>query len=243
MYNTHSVHQDESFMVEGVTFEYSDYDLSKCGFNNTASHGSPIREGLSVRISYRDDRILKIEIPQQAANAIQTPEPTLSSPVEKHSPLEPFDDSLWFTRYFWVLAIGMTILNAQILRKRSIKFIQQKPELEEDYDKVYKGYIIFLNLPWVVMGIGIIFGNIRSAFEYFNIRGGNPYILAFYASIVVIWILIFVWINFRGGAEFLVEHPGYSNVAIQSPTLIKLYTALALAGGIAVLVFLWISGW
>jgi hypothetical protein len=55
-------HQNELFSVNNVTFEYSDFDLSKCGFNQTASHGGPIREKLQVRISYRDGHILKIEI-------------------------------------------------------------------------------------------------------------------------------------------------------------------------------------
>jgi hypothetical protein len=57
-----SGHDTERFTVEGVKFEYSDFDLSKGGFNNTASHGGPIREGLPVRIAYRDGRILKLEI-------------------------------------------------------------------------------------------------------------------------------------------------------------------------------------
>ena len=55
-------HADESFTVGGLAFDYSDFDLSKGGFNSAASHGGPIREGLLVRISYREGRILKIEV-------------------------------------------------------------------------------------------------------------------------------------------------------------------------------------
>jgi hypothetical protein len=33
-----------------------------CGFNNTSSHGGPIREGLPVRVSYVGNTILKLEI-------------------------------------------------------------------------------------------------------------------------------------------------------------------------------------
>jgi hypothetical protein len=58
-------HKMESFSVNEVHFEYSDYDLSQCGFNNTASHGGPIKEGLPVRISYKDGRILILEIKNQ----------------------------------------------------------------------------------------------------------------------------------------------------------------------------------
>ena len=42
-------HANESFVVQGVRFEYSDYGVT-AGFNNTASHGVPIREGLLIKI-------------------------------------------------------------------------------------------------------------------------------------------------------------------------------------------------
>jgi hypothetical protein len=55
-------HPVESFMVNGVLLSYSDFDKSKCGFRNTASHGGPIHEGLQVRISAHAGRILNLEI-------------------------------------------------------------------------------------------------------------------------------------------------------------------------------------
>jgi hypothetical protein len=62
----HSGHDVESFTVKGVYFEYSDFMLVY-GFNNTASHGGPLkRNGQQVRLSYinvnGDNRILKIEL-------------------------------------------------------------------------------------------------------------------------------------------------------------------------------------
>lgn len=60
-----SGHDLESFTVSGVHFAYSDYVVT-AGFNQTSSHGGPIREGLLVRISYRgstaDEEIVKLEI-------------------------------------------------------------------------------------------------------------------------------------------------------------------------------------
>jgi len=43
-----SGHANESFVVRGTKFEYSDYGIT-AGFNNTASYGGPIRDGLVVR--------------------------------------------------------------------------------------------------------------------------------------------------------------------------------------------------
>ena len=57
----YSGHENEMFSVNGVRFSYSDYVVSPC-FNNTASHGGPIHQGLHVRIAYSGDCILKLEV-------------------------------------------------------------------------------------------------------------------------------------------------------------------------------------
>lgn len=54
-------HAEESFEVAGVPFHYSDYVVTG-GFNNTASHGGPIGEGLPVRIAYTGNTILRLEV-------------------------------------------------------------------------------------------------------------------------------------------------------------------------------------
>ena len=64
----YSGHEQESFIVNGVYFEYSDF-LVHYAFNNTASHGGPIyKNGQQVRLSYINsggvNKILKIELKQ-----------------------------------------------------------------------------------------------------------------------------------------------------------------------------------
>lgn len=56
-------HSDESFVVKGHRFSYSDYILTP-GFHNTASHGGPIHEGLYVRVTYVGNLILRLEVAQ-----------------------------------------------------------------------------------------------------------------------------------------------------------------------------------
>lgn len=60
-------HDHEHFEVAGITFRYSDYEAGTNGFNNTASHGGPVREGLPVRICHSDGRIRKLEIARAPA--------------------------------------------------------------------------------------------------------------------------------------------------------------------------------
>jgi uncharacterized protein YjeT (DUF2065 family) len=59
----YSGHAQESFVVGGRKFSYSDYILTGC-FNNAASHGGPIRPGVVVRISYTGNCIVRVEVAQ-----------------------------------------------------------------------------------------------------------------------------------------------------------------------------------
>jgi hypothetical protein len=56
-------HGVESFSVGGAAFEYSDFIVTD-GFNNTSSHGGPVRADSYVRICYdpSDGAILRLEI-------------------------------------------------------------------------------------------------------------------------------------------------------------------------------------
>jgi hypothetical protein len=51
----------ESFEVDGHRYRYSDFVVT-AGFNNTQSHGGPIRDGLYVRIADVDGKIARLEI-------------------------------------------------------------------------------------------------------------------------------------------------------------------------------------
>lgn len=64
-------HAQESFTVTGVKFAYSDYIVTD-GFNQTASHGGPIRADSHVRICYdpTTHEILKLEIKDFNAAAL-----------------------------------------------------------------------------------------------------------------------------------------------------------------------------
>jgi hypothetical protein len=52
----------ESFSVNNHNFEYSSHDLTECGFNLNSA--TTIREGMYVRISFANGRILKLEVPK-----------------------------------------------------------------------------------------------------------------------------------------------------------------------------------
>ena len=160
-----------------------------------------------------------------------------------NSPEFPFPFSLIF-KHVWVLFIGVTLVNAFVLKFQSKKYIEQNPALEEGCEKLFRGYMFYMNLPWVVLGIGMILGGFDSVFDLlFGFRNGNIFTLLFFGTVIFLWILGIVWIYFLKGAEFLVEYPGALNSNVKSPLMIKIWFALSLTGGILGLIFMLNMGW
>ncbi len=54
-------HDYEKFCISNTCFTYSDFTITG-GFNNTSSHGGPIKQGLNVRVYYIENVIVKIEL-------------------------------------------------------------------------------------------------------------------------------------------------------------------------------------
>lgn len=157
--------------------------------------------------------------------------------------MAPFE---MFSRYFWAIAIVITAINAAILKHRSKQHIQEEPELAKGYDQLILGFFFWTNIPWVVMGVGSTVGGVPSVFHYFRPRDGDPFVIAWWVSVFILWILSFYWIFLAKGAEKLAKYrmlicssfgkAGY----VTNPTVVKLLVLLMLAGGIfaAVMMFM-----
>lgn len=137
------------------------------------------------------------------------------------------------SKYFWIIFIVITLANAITMKIRAKKRIEADPSLKLGYDMIFKGIITWGNIPWVIMGAGIITGRVPTIFHYFRPQDGNPFVIAFYISVFLIWILGTYWLFVKNGAEMLVKHPGIFNYDFLSPAMIKLFWILCLAGGVA----------
>lgn len=159
--------------------------------------------------------------------------------------MEPFS---LISKYFWLIAIMATGINWVGFRKRAQKYIAEKPELKEGYEALFRGYLLWMNIPWLVMGLGCTVGGVPSVWHYFRPRDGNPYVSAWFASVFFLWVFGSYWLFFRGGAETLSRHPGaiefrygFKSKDITSPVLIKAFWLLALTGGIVGVALMWSS--
>ena len=135
-------------------------------------------------------------------------------------------------RHVWLLPIAVTCANGAVWWRRGKEEMVRHPELEEGYRSLVRGWLVFGNIPWVVMGAGILFGGVPRAFTYLS-PGGGPYVMAWYATVVAVWIATAYWVFLRGGAEALIRHPGLLRLPVEEPWAVKAFVGLALIGGVA----------
>src|SRR5690349_3559217 len=125
-------------------------------------------------------------------------------------PQTPFEI---FDKWSSVIFILVTFLNAAVFANRGRREIRLHPELRQGYRSITRGFVTWGNLPWIVMGIGRVYGGVPSTFSFFRPRDGNPYVLAFFCSVFLVWALGTYWL-LTGGAQQIVDHPGLINVEI-----------------------------
>ena len=137
-------------------------------------------------------------------------------------------------------------VNAFSIPKRNQSYIDEKPERKQGYQKAFLYFLIFGNLPFLIMAVGMLSGMTNSIFDYLSISQLNPIVLLFYGSVLLIWLLIIKFIFFNRGIKFLNEHPGIihtrgfnSATNTLDETTVKAMTLLMAIGYVITLIVLW----
>ena len=138
--------------------------------------------------------------------------------------------------HFWLAAILLSFVNAALMWKRSAAHRQKDSSTADGYRVLVRGFLFWGNLPWIVMGVGILFGDVPSVFHYLHLDTSNPYILAFYASIVILLIAGSYWLFVGDGAEHLCNHPHFFQIGATNPKSLKMLWLLCVAGGVVALI-------
>lgn len=108
----------------------------------------------------------------------------------------------------WLICIVATVINAFLFRYRVEHYIAEDPERERGYNDMLKVMLVFLNMPWVIIGIGNSNGMTSSIVEYTYLHPSPPIVQIFYAYILITLLIIGRWVIYGSGAEFLERHPG-----------------------------------
>jgi hypothetical protein len=149
----------------------------------------------------------------------------------------------WFwliIKHFWLLCLLALFLIAGFEEIYILFVVKKHPELKEGYNKLIVGIITAMGFPWLVMGIGVLTQNIPSLLFYFMIWEGNPFVSAFFISIILECLIYLIWIWLGDGVSFLQKHPTLFFNPKSSPLMKKIFSLMLFVGGAFGIFFLWV---
>ncbi|MEM9218231.1 MAG: hypothetical protein AAGD25_28300 [Cyanobacteria bacterium P01_F01_bin.150] len=133
-------------------------------------------------------------------------------------------------RYFWAVGLLLAAVNTALKWLQLQPRMRESPELAPGYMQLLRGFWLISTLPWIPMGIGILWGNVPTIWYFLYPSSGNPYVLAWW-GVYWCWVsALAYWVLFRGGAKILVTHPGFLRGNPKNPKWIKVGMLLALVG-------------
>ena len=140
--------------------------------------------------------------------------------------------------HFWIAFVVVTVVNGHAWWNRVQTRIQSRPDLEPGYRRLYQGYLFWTNLPWLLMGLGILSGQVSSVFDFLRPTQGNSFVLAWWGVMAGLLCLGTYWIFFAGGAETLERHPGVYLVPEWPAAKLRIFWLGLVAWNVAIATFL-----
>lgn len=110
-----------------------------------------------------------------------------------------------FARYFLAIAIGMSLINYAIGRRRLVSESGLSEIRRNDAQSLFGRLCLFSNVPWLVMGWGVLFGGVPSVFSYFRPQDHNPYVTYWYGSLLLLAVVGALWVLLGNGARRIRE--------------------------------------
>lgn len=112
-------------------------------------------------------------------------------------------------KHFWVLIALGTWFTAYLWREAVQYRIKHQPNLMTGYDDLYKGFLFWCNVPWILMGFLILTGQAHSVMDFFPPGSKeNPSALIWHGAMVLLNLIFLNWITLKNGAEILEKYPG-----------------------------------
>lgn len=160
--------------------------------------------------------------------------------------MESFNVFEYLIHNIWCLFMLFSLLKAWRYASYAKLQIKEQPHLELGYQKLLRGFVLFVNIPWLLMMIGNYSGATQSVFDYLKPGDLNPFVLVWHGTFMVLCLLWLRWIYFKNGAEQLETYRGLIQVAPLGKLVnlsakeIKLITPFVLVMVWAGILWLWL---
>ena len=145
--------------------------------------------------------------------------------------MHPGGDYPFVLRHVWLLFVLVTCVQAVIWRQRAQSRIVVDRRLDTRFRIFIRIWLVYANLPWLLLAGGVLCGLVPDSIKALNARTGPVAALA-YITIVLLWVAIFEWLFFQGGAETLLAYPGVFDIPFRRPWTVKLWFLFCLSAGV-----------
>jgi hypothetical protein len=151
--------------------------------------------------------------------------------------MQPGGDFPLVLRQAGLLFILVACVQGAIWRKRARSRIVLDPELDSGFRTFVRVWLIYGNLPWLLLGGAVLCGALPPPLNSLDPRH-SPYAGLILITIVLLWVATFEGLFFRGHAEVLLTYPGVFDVPLNRPWAVKLWFLICLSGGITGVILL-----
>jgi hypothetical protein len=111
-------------------------------------------------------------------------------------------------RHLWAALVLASVVNSRAWWAEARHRMRSDPSLEPGYRRLYRGYLFWTNLPWLLMGLGVVSGLVPATADFAIPTAGNAFVLGWWAAMYLLLGLATYWVLAAGGAETFARHPG-----------------------------------
>lgn len=138
----------------------------------------------------------------------------------------PFSHTPFGYKYVWIFFLLMGLTNSYLGWRSLLTHLKDNEALKSKYRLLFIQYAIWSNLPWMVMGAGILLGKVNGVLDYLVPSQGNLAVVIWWALFFLMNFIITGWIFFGGGAEKLEKYPGLPTMLSGSAAHIRIVTSI-----------------
>jgi hypothetical protein len=112
----------------------------------------------------------------------------------------------WIGHYSWLVVLLALGLHCLWLWHRVARASLRAPALKRGDIKLILALTGLFALPTLIMGLGIVSGHVPDLWAYGRFFEGNPFVLSYGASIIVLDAFLILWVFALGGDHKLAPH-------------------------------------